>query len=551
MKLTIIALVLASFQLSAQSAQPNQKKLKLVVGIVVDQMRQEYLYRYSNKFGKGGFKRLMDEGFMLKNAHYNYARTVTGAGHASIYTGTTPSIHGIISNEWYDKTLKKEVNCVSDPDRQTVGADQPRTSASPWRMLTTTITDELEISSQNRSKVIGVSFKDRGAILPAGHNPDGAYWYDGRSGKFITSTYYMQQLPEWLNKFNSRNLADKYLSQEWKTLLPIEQYTESGPDDSPYEIKFTGKDKPVFPYNLKDLRKQNGEFDLLSSTPFADDYLVELAKAAIDGEKLGADEWTDFLSVSFSAPDIIGHSMGPNAIEVEDVYLRLDRNIEDLLRTLDEKFGRDNYVVFLSSDHGVAEVVQSLKDNKVPSGYFNSGKLKTDLNEYLQRYFPGKNVVEVIDGDQIFFDHGVFQQDPRSSGVEMIVASELVANFLQAQEGVYASYTESILRQSAFNEEGIKGMVVRGYHPKRSGDIIFIYEPGWYSGTRVQGTTHGSPHTYDTHIPMIFFGGGISSGSSSAYHAITDIAPTLSILLGIKFPNGCTGKPITEILDRK
>jgi predicted AlkP superfamily pyrophosphatase or phosphodiesterase len=547
MRIVVICFSLVTANLFGQNAGPGKSQPRLAVGIVVDQMRQEYLYRFQGKFGEGGFKRLINEGFVLKNAHYNYVPTVTGPGHASVYTGATPAIHGIISNEWYDKELKKEVNCVNDPAQQSVGSNEARVSASPWRMLSSTITDELMISTGKRSKTIGISIKDRGAILPAGHAPTGAFWYDGKTGKFITSTYYMQKLPSWVEKFNQQNLADKYLSQEWKTLLPIEQYTESGPDDSPYEARMVGKEKATFPYNLKELRKKNGEFELLAGTPFGDDYLTAFAKASVQAENLGQDQWTDFLAISYSTPDIIGHAVGPNAVELEDTYLRLDKNLEDLFAYLDEKIGTGNYVVFLTADHGVAEVAQYLKDNRIPAGYFNYDHVKTTMNQFLQQYFPGREVVESIDGNQIFLNHDAFQKDPKSAGVEFLVATELVVNYLMAQDGVANAYTENVIRQGDYNEGGVKGMVIRGYNAKRSGDVMVVLEPGWYGGGRVQGTTHGSAYTYDTHVPVIFYGAGIKKGSTTIYHTITDIAPTLSMLLNIKLPNACTGQPVDEL----
>jgi predicted AlkP superfamily pyrophosphatase or phosphodiesterase len=536
--------------LALGQAQETQKP-KLVVGIVVDQMRQEYLFRFAPKFGEGGFRKLMSDGFMLRNAHYNYVPTITGPGHASVYSGTTPAYHGIIGNDWYDKALKKDVNCVGDPQQTTVGTKTPRASASPWRMLTTTITDELKLATQKRAKVIGMSFKDRGAILPAGHMPDGAFWYDAQSGKFITSTYYMQQLPNWVDKFNEQNLADKYLNQQWTTLLPIEKYTESGPDDTNYENKPTGKDKPVFPYNLKELRATNGNFELLSSTPFGNDYLTEFAKAALASAELGADETTDFLTISYSAPDAIGHSVGPNAVEIEDTYLRLDRSIADLLKTLDQTVGAGKYTVFLTADHAVADVAQYLKDSKIPSGYFKYANLRQDINVFLQQFFPGREIVEAVFGEQIFINQSDFQRDPKSAGVDMLVAGELIAKYMIAQEGVANVFTESEIRASDYAEGGIKGMVTRGFHPKRSGDVIVVLEPGWYGGSRIQGSTHGSPYAYDTHVPIIFYGAGIRKGSSVTQYSITDIAPTLAVLLEIKFPNGTTGRPVEELFDNK
>lgn len=545
--LLFISAIFLSTMVLGQAKKAEQQP-KLFVGIMVDQMRQEYLYRFQSKFGNAGFKRLMNEGFMLKNGHYNYTPTVTGPGHASVYTGTTPAIHGIIGNEWYDKNLQRSVNCVNDPEYKVVGVTEGNGDVSPWRMISSTITDELELFTQKRAKVIGVSIKDRGAVLPAGHTPDGAYWYDSKSGRFITSTYYKTQLPDWVEKFNQQNLAEKYLSREWNTLLPISQYVESGPDDSPYESKLSGKDKPVFPYNLKTLRKPN-DFDLLTSTPFSNDYLTDMAKAAVAGENLGADDITDFLAISYSATDALGHGVGPNAIEIQDMYMRLDKNIEDLLKTLDQKVGAGNYTVFLTADHAVADVAQSLRDNRIPAGYFNPANIKASLNDHLQKYFPGKEIVETIDNGQVFFDQNAFQNDPRASGVELMIATELTINFLLTQEGIANAYSEAVVRQGRFDEGGIKGMVIRGFHPKRSGDVVVVLEPGWYPAGRVQGTTHGSPYTYDTHVPIIFFGSGVKKGSSVQYHAITDIAPSVSILLNIKFPSGCTGQPIQEMFD--
>ncbi len=526
----------------------SQNQPKLVVGIVVDQMRQEYLYRYESKFGENGFKRLMNEGFMLKNAHYNYVPTETGPGHASIYTGTTPSIHGIVGNDWYDRTSKTNVNCVSDENQKTVGAEAGG-AVSPWRMLSTTITDELKLSTQQRAKVVGVSIKDRGAALPAGHTPDGAYWYDGRNGNMITSTYYMQKLPDWVTKFNGQKLADKYLNQEWNTLLPVNQYVESAPDDSPYEGRWKGKNKPVFPYNLAELRKQMGEFSLLAMTPFGNNLVADFAKAALLGENLGKDDITDFLAVSFSSTDAVGHAMGPDAVEVEDVYLRLDKTLEEFFAFLDKEVGKGAYTVFLTSDHGVAHVPQYLKDLRIPAGYFRPAYVKATLNEHLQKYFPNKLLLEEVTSDQIYLNQSAFSEDPKSSGVDLLVATELITNFLLSTEGVAQVYSTSTLRQVSTSDPGIRGNVVRGFYSKRCGDILFALEPGWLAWGGVTGSTHGSGYSYDTHIPILFYGNGIKKGSSSQYHAITDIAPTLSVLLKIKFPSGCSGQPITEILD--
>ena len=529
-------------------AQPDSKP-KLVVGIVVDQMRQEYLYRFAPKFGEGGFKRLINEGFMMRNAHYNYVPTVTGPGHASVYTGTTPAMHGIISNEWYDKELKKGVNCVSDDRFQAVGVQKQGGGVSPWRMEASTITDELKVFTQKQAKVVGVSLKDRGAALPAGHAADGAYWYDGGSGKFISSTYYKPGLPLWLEKFNNLNLADKFLSGTWNTVLPIAQYSESGPDDTPYESRFDGQSKPVFPYNLAELRKANGNFGMLSELPFGNDLLTELAKAALAGESLGSDNITDFLAVSFSATDGVGHTWGPNSIEIEDTYIRLDKNLEDLLLTIDKVVGKNQYILFLTADHALAEVPKQMMDMKIPAGLFSMGKLEKDLNEYLNQFFPGVKVIEKISNGQVFFDHSLFRGDPKTSGVDLLIATQLVVQYLNSIDGISEVFTKNDLRESFPSRPGMQGMVARGFHSKRSGDIAFLLNSGWTSGSTT-GSTHGSAYTYDTHVPLIFFGNGIKPGISDQYHPIIDIAPTLSVLLKIKFPSAATGQPITEITEK-
>ena len=542
-------LILISLAITVSSwAQSTYERPKLVVGIVVDQMRQEYLYRFYDKFGEKGFKRLMNDGFMLQNAHYNYVPTVTGPGHASVYTGSTPAIHGIIGNEFYDKKAKKFVNCVEDSTRKAVGSSSSDGDVSPARMLSSTVTDELKLFTQKRSKVIGMSIKDRGAVLPAGHMANAAYWYDGKSGQFITSTYYVSTLPDWVAKFNAQKLPEKYLSQDWNTLYPIEKYTESGPDDTPYERKFSGQSKSTFPYKVSNLRVK-GSYEFLGNTPYADDFLTEFAKAAITNEQLGKDNDTDFLCISYSTTDAVGHRTGPNSVEVEDMYIRLDKNLEDLLAQLDKEVGINKYTVFLTADHAVADVPQYLKDNKMPAGYFSEGQLKTRLDSYMNAAFPGKNYIENISNGQIFLNHDLFNQDPRNGAIEMLIVTEMIGKVLMTMDGVAGYYTADMIRDANYTDGGIKGLVTRGYNFKRSGDIIISLEPGWFDSSSLQGTTHGSPYTYDTNVPALFYGFGIKKGSSVRYHPITDIAPTISALLRIKYPSGCTGQPVAEIFE--
>lgn len=528
-------------------AHAQTGKPKAVIGIVVDQMRQEYLYRFAPKYTDGGFKRLMSQGFMVKNAHYNYIPTVTGPGHAAVYTGTTPSVNGIIGNEWYERSESKTVNCVEDRRFSPVGTTTAGQGlVSPFRMLSTTVTDELKLSTQGRAKVIGISIKDRGAVLPAGHIPDGAFWYDGSTGNFISSTYYKPGLPMWVEQFNQQKLADKYLSKEWNTLLPIETYVECGPDNSKTESIMRGKDKPIFPYNLPELRKSNGELDLISRTPYGDDLLTDLAKAAIDGAEIGKDAITDFLAISYSTPDLIGHAMGPNSVEIMDTYVRLDRNIQDLLTTLDKKIGAGQYIVFLTSDHAVAEIPQDLMAQNVPAGYFSSIDAEKGLQEHLQKYFPGQNLIEDISNNQVFLNPAAFPEEPKAGGLNFMVAAELVVQYLRSTAGVAEVFTKSQLLGISSPGNSVQDLLSRGMNSKRSGDIVFTLLPGWSwaGGARAN---HGTGYTYDTHIPMLFYGKGVKHGVSYKYHPVTDIAPTISALLDIRMPNGCTGQPVEEL----
>jgi arylsulfatase A-like enzyme len=277
--------------------------------------------------------------------------------------------------------------------------------------------------------------------------------------------------------------------------------------------------------------------------------VTEFAKKGLVSEKLGVDAVTDFLCISYSSTDILGHQMGPRSIELEDMYLRLDRTMADLLKKLDEVVGVNNYVVFLTSDHAVAEVPQYLVDNHVPAGYFNDAYVTSALNDFLNIYFPGQNAIANVSNEQIFLNQEAFRGGPKTSGLDMFIVAELIGKFMMRQPGVANYYTEAILRQGRYDEEGIKGMMIRGYHPKRSGDVVLALEPGWFSSGSIQGTTHGSPYNYDTHVPILFYGKGIKKGTSVRYHAITSIAPTLSMMLNIPLPSGCTGKPIEELFE--
>lgn len=537
------SLLLLTIILSQPSiAQTTNGKPKLIIGIVVDQMRQEYLNKFADRYSEGGFKRLMSEGFMMKNGHYNYIPTYTGPGHASIYTGTTPATHGIIANSWYSRKLNTSIYCAGDSTVTFVGGTEANGKISPRNLLTTTITDELRFATNKRSKVVGLAIKDRGASLPAGHLGD-AYWYDSQSGDFMTSSYYYSELPKWVAGFNEKNLPEQYISETWNTLYPIETYVQSIEDDNDFEAPFGGKERPTFPYDLNELNPSNGGVGMIASTPFGNNLTLDFAYAAIQGEELGMRGETDFLAISFSSPDYIGHRFGPSSKEVEDNYLRLDLEIEKFLEYLDETYGKGEYLVFLSADHGVADVATYMESENVPAGNARVSYLSGQLKGYTNAIYGAGDWILNISNDQVFLNTKL----AREKDVDIDDMEEDLAQFLLKFNGIKEVYTSTAMRNSEFTE-GRPGLLQKGYNHKASGELLIILEPGWLTGGD-RGTSHGTGYTYDTHVPIIFFGWGIKAGESSRKVSITDIAPTLSMLLDIRLPNGSIGAPISEILD--
>ena len=516
---------------------------KLVVGIVVDQMRYDYLTRFYNRYGEEGFKRILKEGFNCENAHFNYIPTQTAVGHASIYTGATGSTHGIIANYWYDKFLKEWVYCVDDFNYEAVGTDEVNEQKSPYRLLTTTVTDELRLAQNMNGKTIAIGLKDRSAVLPGGHTSNGSYWFVGKEeGKFVTSSFYMDELPKWVNDFNKNGLVDGYMKKKWETLYPIKTYTESIADDNIYEGLFVGEEKPVFPHDLKKLAKDNAHFDLIKSSPFGNTLLIEFAKAAIKNEKLGQGDFTDFLAISFSSPDYIGHQYGVDSKEIQDTYLRLDQDLADLLDYLDKKIGTDNYTLFLTADHAAVPVPAYLKSKKIPAGYFESGALRGYIDELVVADYGTADIIENVSNYQIFLD----RRKLKELKLDAALVADKLAEGLINYDGIHKVVTAKTLQETEFNK-GILNYLQNGYNQKLSGDVLMIPDPATTSYGET-GSTHGSGYSYDTHVPIMFFGKGIEKGRSRKKVEIIDIAPTLSNLLQIEFPNGSRGRVIEEVL---
>lgn len=513
---------------------------KLVVGLVVDQMRWDYLYRYNDNYGVNGFKRLLSQGFSCENTLIPYVPTYTAVGHTCVYSGSIPAITGIIGNNWYDKATGKSVYCTDDSTVKTVGNSSDAGKMSPANMWTTTVTDELRLSNNFKSKVIGIALKDRGAILPAGHSGNAAYWYDDKSGKWITSSYYMQQLPSWVNGFNQKDLPSVYMSRQWNTLLPLSKYVQSTADDKPYESRIKGDSGVIFPHKLSTYGEAN-KYASFKTTPFANTYTFDFAKAAIENENLGRNTVPDFLAISISSTDYIGHSFGPNSIEIEDTYLRLDADIADFLGYLDKKLGAGNYLFFLTADHGVAHIPAFLKENRIPAGNMEDTVITKELNAMIDAEYGVSKVVRKVMNYQVYLDLETIQKAGKD---EAMVKKSVIRALMQQSYIVNAFATDKI--EQATLPQPQKQMMINGYNPKRSGDIQFIYKPGYFDGGR-KGTTHGLWNPYDSHIPLLWFGWKIKPGKTNRETYMTDIAPTIAALLKIQAPNGNVGKVITEL----
>ena len=524
---------------TASAQQSNAAAIerpKLVVGIVVDQMRWDYLYRYQKRYTDGGFKRLLGEGFSCENTMIPYVPSVTAIGHTCIYTGSVPSIHGIAGNNFVKDG--KKVYCTDDDSVKPVGTTSEAALMSPRNLWVSTIGDEMKIASNGRAKVVGVALKDRASILPAGHNPNGAFWFDDQTGCFITSSYYMDHLPKWVEAFNDKRLPEQYLSQKWNTLYPKNTYTESTTDENEYENGIREGVKATLPLNLPELYKKYG-YGIIRNTPFGNSLTLDMAKAAIDGEQLGADDETDLLAVNCSSTDYIGHQVGTHAIETEDTYLRLDKAIADFLTYLDSKVGKGNYLVFLSADHGAMNNAAFLQDRRIPAGSWDASATAKKLNHVLAKEYPeAGDIVKTVMNYQVFFNRDVI----KSKQLDFDNIKQTVVNVLKEDPSVLYACDMAKASTESIPEE-VKSRIINGYNRERSGDVVIILKPNFYAHG-MKGTDHGAWNSYDTHIPLVFMGWGIKHGATTKQTFMTDIAPTIAAMLHVQAPNGCVGKAI-------
>lgn len=550
MRLLIYLLFLYSY--SANTQTPFHRTTpKIVIGIVIDQMRYDYLHRFYDQFEEDGFKRIIDKGFACKNAHYNYSPTSTGPGHASIYTGSTPSVHGIINNQWYSKEEQQIINCVSDDSVQTIGSQSVLGKYSPKNLLVPTITDELRLSSNWRSMVFSVSIKNRGAILPGGRTANAAYWFDLSNGNFITSSWYDRKLPSWLTKFNERHLPDELLKKTWTPVLEPTKYDQSRADSNKYEAILKGKNSPSFPYTINNLSSinQRNKYSLLAKTPFGNQLVLEMVGELLSNEPVGKDKFTDFICISLSSTDYIGHTFGPASMEIQDTYIRLDGQLAELLKFLDRSYGPNDYTIFLTADHAVQHVPQYLSDHKLSAGYVDHSKLKEDFATFCKSTF-GQEIHLSMGGNQIFMDWKSIEK----LNLDRTKTMNRIKHFLFNHEDIHQVFTATELQRNSSNNQLLQN-IQNGYHQKRSGDIFYFFKPGYQGKSAInnrtkRGTTHGSVYNYDTQVPILLYGHGIKHGTTVRRVKITDITPTLAELLNLQLPAGTIGQPIFEAIKK-
>jgi predicted AlkP superfamily pyrophosphatase or phosphodiesterase len=545
MKKTILLFVLFSGAFQVLGQAPKQPKI--VVGVVIDQMCYDYLYRFQHLYTTGGFNRLMSKGANCRNVQYNYVPTYTAPGHASIYTGTTPSNHGIIGNDWYIRETKQTVTSVSNPKFAAVGGSATSTGAAPLNLRTYTITDQLKMASP-KSKVISVSIKDRSAILPGGHLSDGTYWFDYNTGDFITSTFYKQQLPDWVQRFNAKFDPAKDL-RTWKLLLPESTYQLA--DQSNYEVVLTGKTSATFPYDFQDMiSKGAAANNLFTISPQANEILTEFAIAALEQVNMGQDQFTDFLCISYSTPDIAGHAFGPYSREMEDMYARLDRELQKLFSSLETRYGKDGFVLFLTADHAVVPVPQMLIEKKMPGGYFfMESHLQVLRDDFIMKY--NADLLEYEVNQNIYLN--LARIDSLKLDVQEV--AEFAANELRKWPEVKTVLTRQELLSGSTKTDFWGEMLHNGYDIHRSGELIFLLQPGYLAKEHDEpkahlGTSHGSAFNYDTHVPLLWYGKGIEPGLQ-IYDPIqiTDIAPTLIHILNLQRSGSMIGQPILPLLE--
>ncbi len=549
---TMIFMLLLALTLSgsntrvANAASPKRPKLVLV--LISDGFRADYLDRFGDLFGKRGLKRLMTKGAWFTNAEYGYSTTYTAVGHSAILSGAGPGLSGLVANDWYDRKTDSRVYCVEDPSTKFYAGGKKKikkhAGSSPRNFNGTTVGDELLLSNSFQSKVISISVKDRGAILTGGKLGK-SFWYSSSSGKFVTSQYYYKQNPKWLDAFNAQKLAASYFGKEWKLLRPASAYARSARDDRKYETNYKGVGL-TFPHKLTSGLEKPGKnyFKMLRFTPFGDKVTLGLVKKAVVAEKLGQRGVTDLLSVSFSSVDYVGHAFGPYSVEMQDTVLRLDRTVADLFKFLDKKVGMKNVLVMMTADHGMAPISEYMQEFGVDAGRINPKDMAKGVDNALDKAFGPDDWVAAWWNPNVYLKLDTI----RKKKLNPTDVENVAARFLLTYPGVANVFTRTQLVNGTVtkSEQGRKMMAA--FNVARSGDVFVVQKPYWYlfAAPLQYGTTHGSPYDYDTRVPIIFMGAGVKAGRYSTKASVYDIAPTLATLIRVSTPSLSVGRVLHE-----
>ncbi|MGA2406681.1 MAG: alkaline phosphatase family protein [Bacteroidales bacterium] len=542
---TIILLISVFIKMSGQGAYLPPDKPRLVIGIVVEELKYDQLEKFRDRLGENGIKRLINEGTYFKNASYEYMLTQSAPGHATIATGAEPSFHGITSDDWYVPLKNELINCTKDINVNSVGGSFETGLHSPVNLLVSTFSDELEMSTNKKAKVFGVGLRESSAIFSAGHAANAAYWFDNITGTWMSSTYYIDSLPMWVNDFNAMKFSDSYLNSTWSLLRPAKDYADCLPDSNSYEAGFNNIN--YFPYDLKKIRSKSifgskNDYSLLRETPFGNSLTTNFAIRLIQNERLGKDDVTDYLSICYSATDYIGHRFGPSSVEMGDAIFRLDDEIKNLLTFLNDSIGKKNVLIYFTAAHGISEIPTVLEKNRIPSGYFMQNQALQLLRSYLNAVYGEGDWVKGYSERQVFLNRTLIE-DARLSLDDV---QKKVARFLVQFTGVEAAYPYSAFEANDFGNGNLK-RIINNFSPQRSGDVIVTLNPGWVEKENDYVTNHNSPYEYDSHVPLIWYGWTVNRATVTRKVNMTDIAATLSTLCKVPYPNACTGEPMFEL----
>ena len=546
MKAAIIFLLVINLSnISGQGAYLPPERPRLVIGIVVEQLRYDQIEKFRGKFSENGIRKLLNEGTYFQNASFQYMLTQSAPGYATISTGAEPSLHGITSDNWYLPLKNELIYCTKDISVNPVGGSYEAGLHSPVNLQASTFSDELKMATNRNAKVFSVGIKEHSAILSAGHAADGVFWYDNTSGTWMTSTYYSNNLPPWVADFNALDQPLTFLNNPWSLMRPLSDYSDCLPDSNNYESGFEGN--AYFPYDLKKLSaKRSGtsrhDFSLLRETPFANSFTTNFAIRLIEKENLGSDDVTDFLSISYSSTDYIGHRFGPSSVEMGDAIFRLDNDIANLLTFLNDSLGKKNVLIYFTSAHGISEIPTVLEKNRIPAGYFKQSQALQLLRSYLNAVYGEGDWVKGYSEKQVFLNRTLVE-DAR---IPLEDIQKKVSRFLVQFSGVASAYPYSAFEANDFGNGNLK-RIINNFSPQRSGDVIVTLNPGWVEKEGDFITNHNSPYEYDSHVPLIWYGWAVNRSTVSRKVNMTDIAVTLSTLCRVPFPNASVGEPLFEL----